>query len=98
MFDIYLGEIELTMLIVVFSVAVLLPVQLLLCFKVKSRFARLAPAVVLLALAAVFVMLWLSTPGWDGLGYAILAAFGGFMAFVCGLGWGIWALVCRMRK
>lgn len=98
MFDIYWGDIELTTLTLIISVVILLPIQLLLCFKVKSRTIRLLPVIILSIFAVAFIVLTLSTPGWDGLGYIFLAIFAGFMIFMCGIGWGIWAIVNRRKK
>lgn len=98
MFDVWLGDIELTRLTGIVSAAALLPVQLLLCFKVKRLAVRLAPVILLSALLALFVVLWISTPGWDGLGYAFLAVFTGVMMLMCGAGWGIWAAAYGLKK
>ena len=98
MFDIWLGDIELTTLTIMVSIVILLPVQLLLCFKVKSLVIRFIPIIILSVLLALFIVLWLSTPGWDGLFYAFLAIFVGFMMFVCGSGCAIWAVVHRLKK
>lgn len=43
MFDAWWGEAEFTTLVLNISIIVLLPVQLLLCFKVKSRITRYCP-------------------------------------------------------
>ena len=43
MFDIWMGDIELTTAVLVFSIIVLLPIQLLLCFRIKSKVIRLLP-------------------------------------------------------
>ena len=98
MFDIWWGEIELTTLVLILSVAVLLPVQLLLCFKGKSRMVRLLPMILFSALTLGFVILALINPGWDGLGYTIFAIFTAFLLFVCGVGWGIWAIINHRKK
>ena len=97
MFDIYLGDIELTALTCIFSGAVLLPLQLLLCFRVRSLALRLLPAAVLAGAEAVCLLLLLASAGLDGLGYLILAIFGGILLSACGAGWGIWALARRRR-
>lgn len=47
MFDVWMGDIELTTAVLIFSVVVLLPIQLLLCFRVKSKAIRLLPVVLL---------------------------------------------------
>ena len=98
MFDVWHGEIELTTLVWIVSLVILLPVQLLLCFKVKSCAIRRLPAVMLAVLTGAFIILAISVPGWDGLGYVFLAIFAGFMLFTCEIGWGIWVIANRRRK
>ncbi len=98
MFDIWFGEIEITTLAIIVSVVVLFPVQLLLCFKVKSLTIRLVPVITLSILTSLFVVLSIFSPNWDGLGYASLSILSGIMLLVCGIGWGIWSVVHRVRK
>ena len=98
MFDVWYGEIELTALTCVFSVVVLLPIQLLLCLKVKRLMIRLLPLVILSILVIIWIVMSLAIPGWDGLGFVFLAIFIGIMILMCGIGWGIWALVNQAKK
>lgn len=94
MFDIWMGDIELTTVVLIFSVVVLLPIQLLLCFKIKSRVIRLLPVIVLSVLTIILVCVSLGNPDWIvGLVYLIFSFFTGFMLIACGIGWGIWAIV-----
>ncbi|MBQ2879152.1 MAG: hypothetical protein IJE27_00495 [Anaerotignum sp.] len=97
MFDIWWGHILLTRVALIVSIAVFLPVQLLLCFKVKSRIFRLLPVIILSALTAVLVICGLVYQGWDGLGYILIAVFTGCMLFMCGVGWGIWAIIHKHK-
>lgn len=98
MFDIWWGDINLGILIPVLSIFVLLPLQLLLCFKVRSLFVRLFPMGFLGVSGAWFFFLSVSIPGWDSLGYTIFAIDAAFMLFVCAVGWGIWGLCLWWRK
>ena len=98
MFDVWMGDVELTTFVLIFSVAVILPVQLLLCFKVKRNAVRLLPAAVLSILTIVFIAIAAVTAGWDGLGYIFLAVFADMMLFMCGIGWGIWAINRLLKK
>ena len=98
MFDVWMGEIELTTAVLIFSIAVLLPIQLLLCFKVKSRAIRLLPVILLSFPTIIFVMMSVAITGWEGLGYIFLAVFTGFMLLMCGVGWGIWAIGKRIKR
>ena len=98
MFDVWMGDIELTTAVLIFSVVVLLPIQLLLCFKVKSKVIRLLPVILLSIPTIIFVMMSVAITGWDGLGYIFLAIFTGFMLLMCGVGWGIWAINKLVKK
>ena len=75
-----------------------LPVQLLLCFKAKSKAIRLLPVMVLSIATIIFAVMSVAITGWDGLGYVFLAIFTGFMLLMCGMGWGIWWIVKRKKQ
>lgn len=98
MFDIWWGDVNLAVLIPIISVPFLLSLQLLLCFKIESLFVRLFPSGFLAVAGTWWFFLGMTIPGWDSLGYTILAIAAGFMLFVCALGWGIWALCLWHRK
>ena len=98
MFDVWMGDIELTTAVLIFSIVVLLPIQLLLCFKVKSRVIRLLPVILLSIPTIIFTVMSVAITGWDGLGYIFLAIFTGFMLLMCGVGWGIWAISKLIKK
>jgi hypothetical protein len=98
MFDVWMGGIELTTAVLIFSIVVLLPIQLLLCFKVKSRAIRLLPVILLSIPTIIFTVMSVAITGWDGLGYIFLAIFTGFMLLMCGVGWGIWAISKLIKK
>ena len=97
MFDIWLGDTELTTFVLVFSIVILLPVQLLLCFRVKRTVLRLLPSILLSVATLFFIVRAIAATGWDGLGYIFLAVFTGFMLLMCGFGWGIWWLIHRKK-
>ena len=98
MFDVWMGDIELTTAVLIFSLVVLLPIQLLLCFKVKSKAIRLLPIILLSILTLIFIVMSTTTQGWDGLGYIFLAVFTGFMILICGVGWCIWSIIKLIKK
>lgn len=98
MFDIWIGDVEITTLVLIFSVAVLLPIQLLLCFRVRNKAARLLPISVLFISAVVSAAVSVAVMGWKSLGYVFLAIFTGFMSLICVIGWGIWAVVKLAKK
>ena len=97
MFDVWMG-VELTTFVLIFSAAVLLPIQLLLCFKVKKKAIRLFPIVVLFILMFIFSVMAVAVDGWDSLGYLFLAIFTGLMLIACGMGWGIWMISRFLKK
>ncbi len=98
MFDLWMGDVELTTLVLLVSVAVLLPLQLLLCFRVRSRLVRLLPVLLLSMAALCCVVGALAAPGWDGLGYLMLAMLAGIMLLLCLAAWGIWAVIRLLRR
>ncbi len=98
MFDVWLGNVELTDLWLTLGVVWVFPVQLLLCWKAKSLLLRLAPAAMLGTAIFVFLVMWLVLPGWDGLGCMVFAILAGVMLLFCGLAWGTWALIRRIWK
>ena len=80
--------------IVVFaSVIATLILQLLLCFRAKKKFIKLLPIALLIVSAIVFAVCSASINGWDGLGYLFFALLSFGLIIVCGIGWGIWAIV-----
>jgi len=94
----WIRDIEITSLIAISSVLVVLPIQLLLCFKVKSVFLRLLPSI-LLTVTTIFLFTMMTTSrDWDALGYAVLGVLSGVLLIFSGIGWGIWAIVRCIRK
>ena len=93
MFDIWIGDINLTVAVLAVSAAVLLPGQLLLCFKVKSRRLRFAPVVILFMAAMANIIMYLAASDWKRLTFAVGAVYIVFMMLMCGAGWIIWAVV-----
>lgn len=84
--------------IVVFTSAIMtLILQLLLCFKAKKIFIKLFPVALLIISTVVFSICSASINGWDGLGYLFFALLSFGLIFVCGIGWGVWA-IARKRN
>ncbi len=98
MLDVWLGGAELTTVCLIVSAVALLPIQLLLCFRVRSRMIRLLPVVVLALTALIFCCKAVTSTDWDSFGYTFLAILAGLMLFMCGIGWGIWAIVGIVKK
>lgn len=92
MFDVWIGEIELTEIVMVFSIIVLM-IQLFLCFRANNKALRLLPIGILVLLLIIFLCMIQLAPGWDGIGYAILAMFAGILLVACSISWGIWFAV-----
>lgn len=92
MFDVWIGEIDITNLVLLSSLALFLPARLLLCFKVKSRILRLLPIIIFSLLEIIFIALSLVITGWDALVYIVFALLVGVLILMCGIGWGIWAI------
>ena len=98
MFDIYFGEIELTEVIIYISILVMIPLQLLLCFKNKNITLKLSPIFILLFSIITLICMSQFAEGWDGLGYTILAIFAGILLFACIIAWAIWFIVKLIKK
>ena len=98
MFDIYIGEIELTEVIIFASILITIPLQLFLCFKVKKLSLRLLPIIILLILILSFFCMSQFAEGWDGLGYIILAMLAGILLVACIISWGIWLVAKFVKK
>ena len=93
--DIWIGGVNLTALMLAVSVAIVLPVQLLLCFKVKSRRFRCMPVIIFFLAAAANILLYMALSGWRRLIFLVGAIYMGWMVLMCGAGWVIWAVVKR---
>ncbi len=88
----------LTTSFLILSIAIILPCQLLLCFKIKSIILRLLPLIAFLILTVLFAVRMFTADGWDGLGYMFLAIFMAIMFAICGVCWGIFAIVRFVKK
>ena len=99
MFDVYLGDIELTEVIIFLSILVVLPLQLFLCFKAKKQWIKLLPISTFIVLIAFFLCLAnQNSIGWDGIGYLILAIFAGILLAASVVGWIIWFIIKLVKK
>lgn len=96
--DIWIRDIEITTLISVSAVLFVLPIQLLLCFKVKKILLRLLPTIVFTSITVFFFVMMSCTKDWAAIGYAILGVFSGVLLVFSGLAWGIWAVSGRIKK
>lgn len=96
--DVWIRDIEITTLIAISAVLIVLPIQLLLCFKVKKRLLRLLPSIVLTGTTIFLFVMMRTAKDWDAIGYAILGVFSGVLLVFSGLAWGIWAIVAAIKK
>lgn len=98
MFDIWVGEINVSVLVLLISAVIVLPLQLLLCCKVKSVIIRCLPAGLFALLALLAWILYGTAYGWDALIYVYGAVYAVYLLLVCAIGWGIWALMKRKQQ
>jgi len=89
MLDVWIDDINIAPFIWIFTLTVVLPVQLVLCFKVKSKVVRLLPVIILSILAVAAAIATATSIDWDTLFYLICAVYLVIMLFVCGAGWGV---------
>ena len=90
-------DINIAVFIILLS-AVTLLLQLLLCFKAKRKLIKLLPIAVLAVFAIAFYAYAVYVNGWDGLGYLFFALLSAGLIFVCGIAWGIRAIVRKMNR
>lgn len=98
MFDIWNRNINFTTLILIICVVIILPVQLLLCFKVKNCAIRLLPVIILSVFIGIFAVMALYVHDLRTVGYVLLAVYAGMMLFSCVTGWGIWVITKKIKK
>ena len=97
-FDIWIDDIELIRVVLVLSAVIFLLIQLLLCFKVKNKVIRLLPVFLLSIFTIFFVAMAATATDWENLGYIFPAVFIGIMWLICGMAWGIWAIIKLIKK
>ncbi len=98
MFDIYLGEIELTAVILIFSAILIVPLQFLLCYKASAFKIRLIPIFALSAVLLILLFLSFTLTGINSLACTISAVYSAFLLFSCVIGWIIWLIVKAIKQ
>ena len=93
-----IGGIDITVLFIIFAVVVIIPVQLLLCFKAEKLWTRLTPIFFSSLATIVCIVMSLSSSGWDTLGWLIIAIYCISSIAVCGIGWLVWFIVMRAKS
>ncbi len=91
-------EIDFTTVIILVSAISALILQLLLCFKVKRTVIKFVPIALLTVSTIVFSICSAYINGWDGFGYLFFALLSFGLIFVCGIGWGLWAITQKKNK
>ena len=72
--------------------------QTFLCFKAKKKTIRLMPIYLTLILTIVFITLGFIFDGWDGFGFFFLAICSAVLLTGSGVGWGVWAIVKKIKN
>ena len=98
MFNVWHGDMGYTALILIVSVVIVLPVQLLLCFKVRNLVIRLLPVIILSVFIGIVVIMAIAVDDLRVVGYVLLAVYAGFMLLGCLIGWGIWAIAYKIKN
>jgi len=95
--DLKILEINSDIFLLIISTVVLI-IQLLLCFKIKNKFIKLMPVILLTILTIVSSVLIFILDGWDSVGCLLLTIGLMFLLFVCGIGWLIWRFTMNLEK
>ncbi len=82
----------------ILAFAVVMPIQLLLCFKVRWLIIRLIPTILLPLLGIACLIRALTISGWGSLGYLLLMIYIAFIWIIDGVAWGIWGMIKHIRK
>ena len=87
-----------TDIFVLFVVIIVILLQMLLCFKAKKIYTRLIPIYLSSGLTIVFIVLGFLTEDWESFAFFLLAFLSAILLAGCGLAWGIWAIVKKIKK
>ena len=86
-------EIDLPTIVVLISAIITLCLQLWLCRKAKSVFVKLLPIALFTLSSIALYACALLAKGWEAFGYLFFALLSFGLLLVCGVGWGIWAII-----
>ena len=98
MFDLWARDTAIVALIAAFAILIVLPVQLILCFRAKKLLIKLLPAILLAVTAITFYIMAITAKDWSGFAYMIVTVFFGVLLIFSGIAWGIWAIVRLVKK
>lgn len=91
--DLWLRDTAIMAAMTAAALLVVLPLQLVLCFKAKKRLFRRLPTILLAAATLILYVMAITARDWSGLAYIICAVFAGVLLFFSAIAWGIWALI-----
>lgn len=92
MFDVWVGDVNIFAASMLLAAVAVLPIQLVLCFKVKSFVIRLIPAILFAIIGAALLIEAFTSGGWERIGYLLFAIYVGILLLACGIGWAIWGI------
>ena len=98
MFDLWVRDTEITVLIAASAVLIVLPLQLALCFRAKKLLFKLIPPVLLAVATFTFLVLMITAKDWSALVYLIFAVFSVALLIFSGIGWGIWGISRLVKR
>ena len=98
MYDFWIGDVNIAPFLLLITSLVIFPGQLLLCYKGKTRIARLLPVIVLSVLTAAAIIAVCICTGWNIVLYIVSAIYLAIMLAACGIAWGIWAIIKCIKK
>lgn len=86
MFSNYFLELPIPIFYILYSILVVFPLQLLICYKTRNKVIRLLLLIFYVIMTTVFLTSELKGEHWDGTSYLVLAPFAFYNALVCCLG------------
>ena len=98
MFDLWSRDTEIMLLLAVSSICIILPIQLVLCFRANRFLVKLLPAILLTVITVVFYAMTLVTTDWSAFAYGILAIFAEVLLFFSAVAWGIWGIIKLIQR
>ena len=98
MYDFWIGDINIAPILLIITFIVIFPVQLALCFKGKSKSTRLLPVIILAVLTVAAIIASAVCTGYEIIFFIVSAIYLAIMLFVCGVAWGIWAILRFIKK
>ena len=98
MADLFTRDAGIVLPIAACAILIVLPIQLMLCFKAKKLLMKYLPAAVLGAITITFYIMAITAKTWIALIYLIIAVFSGVSLIFCGIAWGIWSILKLINK